>query len=266
MTVELDFIQDAIVRQDNAGVEVTRRARLKQRGQKETAQRQALEAPGLPRYGDRHPSFPDLKLVNITLTPIDVATWDGVLIYRKPTPSDLIQTEAAGTVIDRAWFAITVTEQRNTDVSGERLYHWYSGFPLTPSITGSSIKFSRSLAKQLVVKNETAEIQRPTVGTRITVIENDNIEQRVDFSGTINASRWSGYGAQTWLLGGLDSRLDQGRWVNAYELFYKPDTWKFESVVEYFGAPPSDATLGNGIARFDVYAKMNFNALPFTIA
>ena len=271
MSVELDFIRDANVRQDANGIQVTRIARIRQRGQKQNAQRLALEAPGLPRLGDKHPSWADLSLVDIQLHPIDAAFWDATLIYREPTENDLIATAPSGTVIDRSWFAVTITEQVNTDVSGERLYHWYSGFPLTPSTISFSgviiggVKFQRSTTRQLVVKNETAEIQRPEVGVRVVVVENENIERNIRLSGTVNAGRWSGYPEKTWLVGGLDSRMEMGRWLNTYELFYKPDTWRFRSVVEYFGAPPSDATLGNGIADFDVYASQNINLLPFRL-
>lgn len=95
--------------------------------------------------------------------------------------------------------------------------------------------------------------------------DRESIKPLLGFSGTINQGFWSGYPPRTWLLGGIDSRLDRDRWLNSYELFYKPDTWRFRSVVEYYGAPPSDATLGNGIAEFDVYADSNFNSLPFQL-
>lgn len=264
MTVQLERIDDATVRHDASGVQVVRRALLSNiGGPSALRQRAALEAGGLPRYGDRHPAWPDLRVVDVALSAIDIAQWEVAITYRVPDPNELAHMESVGTVIDRSWFAVTVTEEAVTDINGERLYHWYSGNPLTPSIIGSGVSFSRSLSRQLIWKNEAAEVQRPSVGARITVSEQASIEDNLRFSGSINSAFWSGYQPKTWLVGGMESRWDRDRWLNTYELFYKADTWRFESRVEYFGAPPDDATEGNGIAFFDVYPQENFNRLPF---
>lgn len=267
MTVRLDFVEDATVTQDAGGIQAIRRARITGiAGPATLRQRQALDAPGLPRFGDPHPAWGDLKVVAIQVDPVDVQTFDAQITYRVPTPQELAHMGAGGTVIDRQWFAVTVTEELNQDVNGERLYHWYTGNPVAPSIVaGSGVVFQRSLAKVLVWKNELAEVQRPSVGARIIMSDRQSVQGLLDFSGTINQAFWSGFPPQTWLIGGIDSRLDRDRWINSFELFYKPDTWKFRSVVEYFGAPPSDATLGNGIADFDVYQSANFNRLPFQL-
>lgn len=266
MTVQLEQIADATVRQDGSGVQVVRRARLTGiTGPAGLRQRAALEATGLPRYGDRHPAWPELRVVDVALSPIDVAQWDAAITYRVPDANELAHMESTGTVIDRTWFAVTVSEELVTDINGERLYHWYKGNPLQPSILAGGIggiRWSRATT-QLLWKNEAAEVQRPSIGVRVTVSESSSIEDRLSFSGSINGAYWSGYAPKTWLIGGMESRWDRDRWLNTYELFYKADTWRFESRVEYFGAPPDDATVGNGIAFFDVYPQENFNRLPF---
>ena len=62
-----------------------------------------------------------------------------------------------------------------------------------------------------------------------------------------------------------DPSLDRGRWLNTYEVVYRADTWRLRSDIEFNGAPPSDATEGNGIEFFDVYPTANFNNLGFSL-
>lgn len=265
MTVELDKIQDAVIRQGARGIEVTRRAILRDiGGPPQLRQRAALEAPGLPRYGDRHPAWGDLRVASIELVPVDVSTWEAAIIYRDPTTEERLTMEPPGTVLDRTWFSVTVSEEVTQDIRGENLYHWYSGKPLTPIITAGRVTFSRG-ALTFLAKNESAEIQRPSVGVRVTLVEAASVRERINVAATTNVSYWSGYPPQTWLLGGMESREEQGRWLNVYQLFYNPDTWRFRSTVEYYGRPPDDATLGNGIAEFDVYRQSNFNLLGFSV-
>lgn len=265
MSITLDIIDGARVTETAQGLEVTRVAHIKGiSGDRVLRARAAIEAPGMPRYGDVHPAWGDLRVVDIQLSAIDAQQWTAQIIYRVPSAGELAHMGAAGVVIERSWFAVTVTEERNTDINGERLYHWYKGRPLTPVLIGSTLTWQRTTT-QFLWKNELAEVQRPSVGARIVMSELSDIRERLPFSGAINSARWSGYGPGEWLLGGMESREERGRWVNTHELFYNPDTWRFESVVEYFGAPPDDATAGNGIARFDVYPSMNFNLLPFRL-
>lgn len=263
MSVQLNLIEDATVRQDANGLFATRRALIRGvRGPADERPRRALEATGLPRYGDPHPAWGELKLSDIQLTPVDAETWEARLSYREPSAGDLVNMVAPGSVIDRNWFALTVTEELVQDINGERLYHFYTGSPLTPTIIGNGVVFQRT-ANQLVWKNERAEVQRPSIGVRVTISDIRTIERLLEFAGTVNEGTWSGYPAQTWLIGGMDSRREGNRWINTIEFFYRPETWKFKSVLEYFGAPPDDATEGNGIEFFDVYRAKNFNRLGF---
>ena len=268
MRVELDYVQGATVRQNANGIEVVRRARISElAGPKVLRQREALDAVGLPRYGDRHPAWGDLRVVEIDLTSLDVGQFEAQITYRYPSPTELAHMESVGTVIDRQWFAVTVTEAKTTDINGDALRNFYYGDPLTPNISAGRLRLTK-LFGQLAIKADNAEIQRPSIGARVTMSEADSIAPLLTQGfgqGGINLGRWSGYPPKTWLVGGMDSQWERDRWVNTYELFYKPDTWQFRSTVEWYGAPPSDATVGNGIQIFDVYPTVNFNQLPFTL-
>lgn len=267
MTVKLDKVQDAQVRQDYQGVEATRRARITGiQGTPNRRQRAALEAAGLPRYGDPHPAWPELRLVEINLAPVDVSQWDATLIYRHPSPEEKREFKPLGSVVDRSWFATTVTEEVNFDIRGGTLWHYYTGFPIQPKlINGRFVGFGPTAARQLAIKNDRATVQKPSVGVRITITEAESIQRRLEYIGTINAAPWAGYPAKTWMLGGVDSRKDTGRWQNIYTVYYNRDTWRFKSTVDWAGTVPSDVTEGNGIALFDVYPESNWALLGFSL-
>jgi len=109
-------------------------------------------------------------------------------------------------------------------------------------------------------------VQIPSVGARVIIPEATDPRPRLAFIGRVNNAYWSGYPPRTWVfLGPSSGRKERGRWVNTYELLYRQDTWDLESVIEFNGAPPSDATLGNGIARFRIYDSANFGALGFEL-
>lgn len=266
MTVKLDKLREATVRQDFRGVEVTRQARLTGiSGDSQRRPREALEAQGLPRYGDPHPAWPDLRCVEINLVPVDVSQWEASLVYRSPTPEEKVNVLPVGTVSDVSWFATTVTEERSFDVNGNAMWHYYSGKPVRPVIIGRGVKFKPTTLTQIAVKHERATVQKPSIGARVLIPESASIQKKLGYVGSINRQGWSNYPARTWLVGAVDSRFEQGRWHNTYTLYYNPETWRFRSVVDWAGTVPSDARVGNGIAYFSVYPETNWNVLGFFI-
>lgn len=266
MTVSLDKIRNASIRQTSAGVEATRIAHLTEiSGRPDARAQSALGAPGLPRYGDPHPSIPGLRLVDILLSALDVRQWQATLVYRVPSPDELVHAEAPGTVLNVEWFSANVTVDRLFDADGNRMFHWYAGNPESISVTGGNVKVIRSNTRQLGVKGERADVQIPSVGVRVLMTEATDVRPRRRFIGTTNSSYWSGDPPETWLFSGVAGRLEQGRWLNTYELIYRVDGWRLESVIEFNGAPPSDATEGNGITHFKVYESVNFGGLGFSV-
>lgn len=266
MSVHLDKIANASIRQNAAGIEAVRIAHLTEiTGRPEARGQSALNAQGMPRYGEPHPAIPGLRVVDIVLTPLDAAQWQATIMYRVPTPEELIHAEPPGTVLDVEWFSANVTVDRLFDVNGHRMWHWYAGNPESVSITGGNVEVVRSNARQLGVKADRADVQIPSVGVRVLMTENVDVRARRPFIGTTNRSYWSGDPPETWLFAGIAGRLERGRWLNTYELIYRLDGWRLQSVIEFNGAPPSDAAEGNGIARFQVYHSVNFGALGFTV-
>lgn len=266
MTVQLDKIANASIRHNAAGIEAVRIAHLHEiTGPSDRRSYSALTAAGMPRYGDQHPAIPGLRVVDIVLAALDVAQWQATIIYRVPSPDELIHAEPPGTVLDVEWFSANVTVDRLFDADGNRMWHWYSGHPNTTLIIAGNVIETRSLARQLGVKAERADVQIPSVGVRVLMTETTDVRTRRGYIGTTNRGYWSGDPPETWLFAGVAGRLERGRWLNTYELIYRSDGWRLQSVVEFNGAPPSDATPGNGIARFKVYQSVNFGALGFSV-
>lgn len=264
MTVKLDKVQDASIRQDVNGITVVRHASLSGiTGPAHLRQRSALMAPGLPRFGDPHPAFPRIKVVDIDISPIDVDRFEAQITYREPTETEKVGFLPDGSVVERTWFAVTVTEERAFDADGDPMYHFYTGYPIAPQIIGGSVFYAPTTSRQIAVKAERASVQTPSVGQRVKLVEAHSAEQRLGYFGHVNKSRWGKYPAKTWLLGGLDSRMEQGRWQNEYLLYYNRESWRFKSTVDWAGTVPSDVTEGNGIAYFDVYPTANFSQIGF---
>ena len=266
MSVSLDTIADASVRHDARGVQVIRTALLNNiSATPDQVYRAALTAPGMPRYGDVHPAFPELRVVDIALTPIDSRQWRAAITYAEPRPEDRAQFVPVGTVVDVSWYSANVTIDRLYDANGNRMFHWYAGYPESPVINGGNVFLGRSSQRQVGVKAERADVQIPSVGARVMMAEATDPRNRIAFIGRVNAGWWSGNAPGTWLFVGVSGNLEQSRWINQYDLLYRADTWRLESVIEFNSAPPSDATVGNGIAFFDVYQSANFNQLGFSL-
>lgn len=265
MSVQLDKIQNASLRHDARGVELTRIAHLSNvSARPDAVHRAALLAPGMPRYGDPHPSFPGLRVVDITLEALDVKQWRAIITYREPSTEELVHAAPAGSVIDVEYFSTQVTVDKLLDANGERMFHWYAGTPITYSIVGGNIVETRA-SRSLGTKAERADVQIPSVGARVTVTENTNPRIRQHFIGKTNRGYWSGDPPETWLFVGLAGREERGRWLNSYEVVYREDGWRLESIIEFNGAPPSDATEGNGRTRFQIYEMANFQQLGFEL-
>ncbi len=265
MSVHLDTVSGTRVRHDANGIEVIRKGLIAGlAGSVSGRALAALEAPGLPRYGDPHPTRPALRVVDVVLAPIDTQQWDVTIIYRIPRPEDEAHMSALGSVIDVQWFSSNITLARSLDAGGNRMIHVYSGWPDVPTVIAGRMTLQRSSALISAWKSETAEIQLPAVGVRVLMAEGSPPSSRLGFVSKVNAGYWSGYPPKTWLfIGAISGIEERGRWLNTYELVHRPDTWRLASYVEVQGAPASNAAEGNGIAHFDVFEAANFGQLGF---
>lgn len=266
MSVALDKIENATVRQDARGIEVTRTAHLRNiSAAPDRVAAAALYAPGMPRYGDVHPAFPQLRVVDIALAAIDIKQWRATIVYREPSAQERAHALPLGSVIDVQWFSAQVTEDRLFDANGERMFHYYVGRPETLTIIGGNVRRTRSTTRQIGVKSERASIEVPSLGARVTMVESGDPRSRRGFIGKLNSAFWSSEAPKTWVFAGLSGQYENGRWINQYELLWREDTWRLRSVIEFNASPPSDATEGNGIAYFDVRGLANFNQLGFSL-
>ncbi len=267
MSIVLDRPENATVRHDRNGITITRKALISEvGGPPDRRARAALETPQLPRYGDSHPAYPQLRVSDVVLRPIDVKQWDATIIYREPRPEELAHMEPVGRVIDVQWFSTIVTEEKVIDANGRRMLHIYSGWPEVPTVSAGRLTLRRSSGRLTAWKSERAEIQIPAIGVRVLIVEAGDPSNKLGFVSRVNSGFWSGYLPKTWLfVGPVSGSEERGRWLNTYELLYRPDTWRLESIVDVQGAPPSNATEGNGIEYFDIYEAVSFGALGFSI-
>lgn len=266
MTVELDYLENAEVVHDERGIVARRTGRLSDiTGNPEAKPRAALEAVGLPRYGDPHPAWNNLKASTIVLRAIDVKQWQVEIEYREPTANEKALSTPIGEVVEVTWFSTNVTIDVLYDARGRRMFHWYAGYPTSLQISGGRIFETSTGGRQLGVKAERGSVQIPSVGARVLMAEATDPRKRLGFIGKVNSNFWSGFKPRTWLFAGLAGNLDRGRWLNTYEIIYREDTWRLRSDIEFNGVPPSDASVGNGIRFFDVYPLRNFNNLGFSL-
>lgn len=266
MSLQLDLVEQATIRQDASGIEAVRRGLLREvGGAAKERQRSALNAPGLPRYGDVYEPIPELRVVDIQLTPFDVASWNVTVIYRVPTPTERAHILPLGSVVDVQWFSANATVDRLYDANGQRMFHWYAGNPTSLTIQSGNVVEVRSNTRQIGVKAERGEVPVPSAGARVTLTEASDPRTRLGFIGKVNAGYWSGNPPKTWFFANLSGARERDRWINTYELLYRADTWRLRSDIEFNGAPPSDASEGNGIQFFNVFESANFNALGFSL-
>ena len=81
----------------------------------------------------------------------------------------------------------------------------------------------------------------------------------------VNASAWRGYAPKTVLCLEIAWESAQGGGYNVnYEFVINPKTWIHEGAIKVSrsgGGVPVDATIGNGIERFDIYNVADFTSL-----
>ena len=164
MSLVLDMVEQASIRHDATGITATRTGLLREIGGPVTARaRAALTAPGLPRYGDVYTPIPSLRAIDVQLNPIDTKSWAVQVIYREPNEAERAHMVPLGTVVDVQWFSSNVTVDRLYDANGERLFHWYAGYPTSISVSGYNVVEVRSTTRQASPMRATS----PSPGRRV---------------------------------------------------------------------------------------------------
>lgn len=147
----------------------------------------------------------------------------------------------------------TITERTATDINGDFL---------NVSYQGSESSFLK------LAQVQTAEVQRPVF--RFTVRRDEQaipFQKALDFFGKVNSTQFFGFASKTLLLLGL-ANADTNKGLTqevAYEIVFKPDTWRHQARLLIGGRLPTDATLGNGIEVYDVFESIDFAGLGISL-
>ncbi len=205
---------------------------------------------GVPQYGDPHPVIPDIQVTDIQASPEsnDSESVKIRVTYASPTADDSEAGEGdLSTGIPVISSGLT-QEQTTLDINGE--------FILVQFFGGGGFS----------TKWEAVTVQRPQMRVTLTRIESSIPKFTIaHYLGRVNSSSWSGFGAKTWLLAGINANQDKGKYRVEYSFIYRPETWQAvvtvripADVIDDF---PPDVKSGNGYAKFDVYDFADFNSL-----
>lgn len=216
----------------------------------------ALNHPDVPSYGEQHPVYPGIQVVSQEAEAVDVKTIRVVSTYRVPSEDELTESDDGGSV-ELAIDSSVASESTSEDADGNTVVNFYSGIP---GVAGSptAIFSTREVAE--------FEYLRPQLSVRAVRFFNSMpVVFSTDLIATVNADPWSGFPAGTWLVSGIRSEPQSGRWRTTIELTYRRDGWKEQHRIRVFGEFPQDAVIGNGIVEVDLLRPVPFTQLGFTL-
>lgn len=251
--VSSDLVGNSRLRRDADGFEVERVYLVTGvGGDAATRLYNATIAPGIPQYGDPHPSIPELTVTEITAEPQESGSDVRVTaLYSIPNEDEKNETLEDG--VSEATFNIStslVGDDTSVDINNELLTATYQ------------------TQVQRLVKYGRVDVERPQMSVTFSRIESAVPKLNINrFLGKINSQSWSAYPAKTWLCSAINVREDKGKFEVDYTFTYRPSLWRAtivynlsEQDVNEF---PIDVTTGNGYAVYDVYEAVDFNLLGF---
>ena len=278
-------ITEGSIRRDAQGWHATRICDLEDSGGEAIAKPYtaaiAVQSVGVS-YGEPHPVIPGIRVSSISVEHVDrepdiyrvTAEYSGDESGSAPA---LVGTGIKGIEVSTSTFrAVT-----NRDINGELMQVTYQGREIIfkrydPEFDGVG---EPVIDTRVQLTSTTppiiAEYEIPT--TTVVVTREQSVPSHVvsgQLAGTVNVQPWSGLAAYKWLLLGIDSQLNEtGTYDWRYIFAIAPSTtksvsWRFraEVVSPFEDRVYTDATLGNGIADFDVYRPINFEqTLGFSI-
>ncbi len=205
---------------------------------------------GIPQFGEPHPVIPDIQVTDIQASPESNES-ENVKVrvtYSIPNKDDNEEdSDELSTGIPVISSGLT-QEDTSLDINGEYLRVTFVG--------GGAI----------TTKYETVSVQRPQMRVTLSRIEPTIPKQAIaGYLGRVNGSTWSGFGAKTWLMAGVNVSQENAKYRVEYSFIYRPDTWQAEVTVripaDVIEAFPPDKQTGNGYGKFDVYKFADFNRL-----
>lgn len=279
MTTHADLIDSGSLRETAGGITaVTEYLVSGVTGGADTLRSNALQATGVPRLGDPHPSISGISVIEREVVPVSgsPSKWKIRIIFESPALSDFGGDAGAIDVSSpyskMAWSGSvrSESEEVSTDADGNTLLVTYRGRPVLDSLdpysgnvtTGTPYVYARYSFVH------SAEIERPLMTLTGSRWERDDPERRSAASqGHTNLVAWRGYEPETMLIREIsfDPNPQIGGWDVRYVLVYDPRTWRTERTFRigtHIGfQTPQDATIGNGIERFKMFPTAAFSAL-----
>lgn len=211
---------------------------------------EAERASGMPRLGDRHPSLPDLSVVDIKISPPradDTGRMEVEITYADVQGSG----DAVGDVTVSVRSEL-LTEETIRDINGDLIGTRYSVNINNPTFTLNTV--------QEIVQR--VEVQRPTFALDFTRIETrSGLEAALKLSGSVNRGTFQRQPSHTWLCAVDSDQLDATRHRVRYAFTYNAKTWRAEIKHTSGGLIPTDVTVVNGISFVDVYPLVDFGGL-----
>lgn len=218
----------------------------------------AVRAAGVPRFGDPHPSIPNLRVVQRS------AAFEGgndrvvvTLTYRVPQANEGPPSDPAGGAAQAGIVRVGSTVQGGTtqrDVFGDPIIvrHKLQGSSeYTPQ--GADVELS---IPQLVLTETRKESGTPANTARA-------------FVGRVNQFACFGGAARTWLCTRIEGTTnDRGAsYEVTYEFQYNEQTWDATVVFRdpETGRPVDEPEEGEGIKTVQVYSVANFAALGLSL-
>ncbi|MCP5017112.1 MAG: hypothetical protein GY938_17850 [Ketobacter sp.] len=243
---ESDLLESQIIEVDDAGYHAERIFITENNtGSKTSRLYNVTLSAGIPRHGDPHPVIPDIFVSNVRAEPLKSGEQFKVTVIYDPLSNDTDAVNGAGTISSSTG---TTTERTYRDINGNlmEVKYYLSG--------GDSGSFAEGV--------RAVDVQRPqttiTLSRTELTVPKEAIEKYV---GLINSIDWSGYPPKTWICSGINFRENKNKYEVDYEFAYRRKTWVAEVSININNTVPSDATLANGIALYDVYETVNFNEL-----
>lgn len=269
MTTVADIIESSLFSMTANGPEATRVFAVSDIGGDAPGRAyQATQVPGVPRYGDAHPSIPGIIVTSVRAAPASAQSTRQYLVsVQYSTPSDIEQVVATGengpVSIE---LSTTVTEEQTRfDINGDLMSVTYSGPATIKSInpyTGEDSTVTANIRAYGYYPLTTYQVPRLQVSAK-------RIEPAIPrdaagrFIASVNLRAWNGFPPKTWLCVGVNSQPSESGDTHQvqYDFLYAPETWRNRLVFKYLEQIPEQATFGNGIEEYDVYKAEDFNDL-----
>lgn len=218
----------------------------------------AMIQPGVPSYGDAHPTIAGIQVVNITCAPAGEAEDAQFIVaveYRVPEKDDLASNGVVGAVVERSMDFGTVTEVTTEDILGASLDVNYTG-----KYSGNFIAIERTLEAERDVPLVRARFSSIIAGGNVTTLG-------AQYNGKINSTTWNGYPAKTWLcVGPVASEINGStNFLGEWDFVYRPDTWTWKGAITLGGVVPDDADTAGGTLTAEVYEAIDFGPLGFVL-